>query len=274
MTLSPQDLEELRTARQLLEEVSIAARLTSALGAPIERGFKLLPEKWTGRVHKAVEISLQKALQAAVFSLNPNKRPSRSKDLFHKAAAVGSGGVGGAFGLAGLTVELPLSTTIMLRSVADIARSEGEDLSDIEARLSCLQVFALGGPDKADDAAETGYYAVRAAMAAALSEAAAHIAQRGLARRGAPALVRFISIIASRFSASVAEKIAAMAVPAIGAAGGALINGIFIRHFQQMARGHFKVRRLERKYGPEVVRKAWESLDNPPRDAAPGPLET
>jgi hypothetical protein len=34
----------------------------------------------------------------------------------------------------------------MLRSIADIARSEGEDLSDPEAALSCVEVFALGGP--------------------------------------------------------------------------------------------------------------------------------
>lgn len=31
----------------------------------------------------------------------------------------------------GLPVELPFSTAIMLRSIADIARSEGEDLDDI-----------------------------------------------------------------------------------------------------------------------------------------------
>ena len=38
-----------------------------------------------------------------------------------------------------------MSTIIMLRSIAEIARSEGEDLSDPETALSCVQVFALGG---------------------------------------------------------------------------------------------------------------------------------
>jgi len=42
-------------------------------------------------------------------------------------------------------VELPISTAMMLRSIADIAHSQGEDLEDMEARLSCLEVFALGG---------------------------------------------------------------------------------------------------------------------------------
>jgi hypothetical protein len=47
--------------------------------------------------------------------------------------------------LATLPIELPVSTIIMLRLIADIARSAGEDLSDPEAALSCVQVFALGG---------------------------------------------------------------------------------------------------------------------------------
>lgn len=46
----------------------------------------------------------------------------------------------------------------------------------------------------------------------------------------------------------------------IGAASGALVNTIFINHFQDMARGHFVVRRLERRYGPELVRKTYATL--------------
>jgi hypothetical protein len=42
----------------------------------------------------------------------------------------------------------------MLRSIADIARSEGEDLDDIEARLSCVGVLALGARTKQDNDAE------------------------------------------------------------------------------------------------------------------------
>jgi hypothetical protein len=53
---------------------------------------------------------------------------------------------------------------------------------------------------------------------------------------------------------------AAQSVPVIGAAGGALINILFIDHFQDMARGHFIVRRLERKYGEESVEATYNSL--------------
>ena len=66
--------------------------------------------------------------------------------------------------------------------------------------------------------------------------------------------------ISSRFEVAVSEKVAAQAVPAIGAAGGAAINLIFMSHYQEMARGHFVVRRLERKYGAALVQAEYERL--------------
>ena len=52
----------------------------------------------------------------------------------------------------------------------------------------------------------------------------------------------------------------AQAIPILGAAGGALINTLFIGHYQDMARGHFIVRRLEKIHGAEPVRLAYEQL--------------
>ena len=147
-----------------------------------------------------------------------------------------------------------------MRSIADIAQSEGDNVRYIETRLACLSVFALGGRAKSDDAAESGYFAARAALATAVSEATRYLAEKGLGKAGAPALVRLISLLAARFGVVVSEKAAAQAVPIIGAAGGALVNTIFIGHFQDMARGHFIVRRLERIHGTEPVRWAYEGL--------------
>jgi hypothetical protein len=58
----------------------------------------------------------------------------------------------------------------------------------------------------------------------------------------------------------VSEKFVAQSVPVIGAAGGAAINVMFMTHFQDLARGHFIVRRLERKYGAEHVRAVYATL--------------
>src|SRR5262249_56409439 len=116
-----------------------------------------------------------------------------------------SGAGGGAFGLGVLALELPVSTVIMLRSIAEIARSEGEDLFDPEAALSCVQVFALGGRPGSADASESGYFAVRAMLAKSVSQAARFIVDRGVVEEGGPILCRFITQLASRFGVSVSR---------------------------------------------------------------------
>lgn len=261
MTLSRTELADLKRAHKLLENPGLAARLSATIGSPLERGMKMLPGKWQKSVHAATEAALMKALDVAVRSLG-DKAPSASRDRVHRWAAAASGAAGGAFGVAAIGLELPVSTTLILRSIADIAAAEGENPKHLDTKLACLTVFALGsGKDSRDDAAESGYFAARTALATAVTEAAKHLAQKGLGKSGAPALVRLIALIASRFGVVVSQKTAAQLVPVLGAAGGALINTLFIAHYQDMARGHFIVRRLEKIHGEEPVRKAYESLD-------------
>jgi len=100
-----------------------------------------------------------------------------------------------------------------------------------------------------------------------VAEAAAHLAEFGLEREGAPILVRLIVTIAERYSIPVSTKAAAQLVPAIGAAGGALINTLFIDHFQDIARGHFTVRRLEKTYGAARVTAQYRELLNGLKEA-------
>src|SRR6058998_2669740 len=126
-TLNTQDLKDLRYAKSLLENAGFAARLGHLLGRPIEKGFELLPKGWSETVHKATNAALFKSLQLAVSTLGRGHRKKASERL-HKILVGASGGLGGAFGLVALPFELPISTTIMLRSIADIARSEGHDL--------------------------------------------------------------------------------------------------------------------------------------------------
>ena len=259
MTLSYEDQEALRYAKGLLENPGLAAKITGLIGMPIEMALQRLPEKWAQVVNTATKKSLETALQAALLTID-DKSQSNSWEFLHKLAVAATGAGGGALGLLGLPVELPVSTTIMLRSIADIARSEGERLRTPDAKLACLEVFALGGPSKSDDASESAYFLMRGALAKSVSDAARHIAQRGLVEEGAPAIVRFITQLATRFGVNVSEKVAAQAVPIVGAAGGLVINVLFIDHFQEMARGHFIVRRLERTYDPHFVREEYERL--------------
>jgi hypothetical protein len=259
VNLSYEDQESLRYAKGLLENPGLAAKITGLIGMPIEMALQRLPEKWAQVVNTATKKSLETALQAALLTID-DKSQSNSWEFLHKLAVAATGAGGGALGLLGLPVELPVSTTIMLRSIADIARSEGERLRTPDAKLACLEVFALGGPSKSDDASESAYFLMRGALAKSVSDAARHIAQTGLVEQGAPAIVRFITQLATRFGVNVSEKVAAQAVPIVGAAGGLVINVLFIDHFQEMARGHFIVRRLERMYDPQLVRAEYERV--------------
>ena len=259
MTLPKPDLAQLKRAKELLENPGLAAKLSSVLGSPVEKGMKMLPKKWQKTVHTATEAALMKALDVAVSSLG-SRRFGASNDRMHRFAAAASGAAGGAFGIAAIGIELPLSTTLILRSIAEIAAAEGEDPRQIETKLACLTVFALGSSRESDDATESGYFAARAALASAVSEATKYLGQKGLGKSGAPALVRLVGLIASRFGVVVSQKTAAQMVPVLGAAGGAIINTLFIGHYQDMARGHFIVRRLEKIHGAEPVRLAYEKL--------------
>ena len=137
-------------------------------------------------------------------------------------------------------------------------------MTDPETALACVQVFALGGRASSDDASESGYFAVRGLLAKSVSEAARFIAERGIVSEGAPVLVRFMAQVASRFGVVVSQKVAAQTLPVVGALGGAAVNYAFVEHFQEVARGHFTVRRLERRYGKEAVRAEYERLARQP----------
>jgi hypothetical protein len=262
--MAPEDLERLRWATQHLEHPSLAARLTSIVGTPIEIGIKLLPRPVYKKARSIASLAINKALKAAVSPLRLEDE-ANPRNSYYRVLAAGSGALGGFFGLYGLPVELGMSTTIMLRSIAEIARSEGEDIHSPETQLACVEVFALGGQSEEDDAAETGYYGIRLALAWPVTHATYYIARHGLVLDGAPALVNLISSVGSRFSVAVTEKMAAMIVPVIGAVGAATVNAVFMAHYQEMARGHFVVRRLERQYGPELVKEHYEKFCNPQR---------
>lgn len=259
LKLSHADYLDLRYAKQLLNNPSLASKIFDKLGTTIEKGLERLPAWWGARVQVVSEKALTQTLNLAVLSMRDVSIRTSSERMYKMIAAV-SGGVGGAFGLTALAVELPISTVIMFRSIADIARSTGEDIRSIETRLACLEVFAYGGRSQYDDCAESGYFAVRAGLSKTVGAANKFIAGYG-AEDGSPILVKLISQISARFGVVVSEKAAAIAIPILGAAGGVLINTIFMEHFQCTARGHFIIRRLEKIYGKEYIEAAYERLD-------------
>jgi hypothetical protein len=228
--LTREETDDLRRAVACLEGASFAQRLTDVIGRPVELLSRAMPQSARRAVAHATEAALRGALKLALRTLDL-KAAAKPANRAHKLAAAASGAVGGALGLAALPVELPISTTILLRSIAEIAREEGEDLS---------------APD--------------AALAKSVSDSARFLASEGVGAQSAPVIVRLISQIAARFGVVVSEKVAAQAAPIIGAIGGATVNAAFADHFQTLARGHFIVRRLERKRGASLVAFEYQRL--------------
>ena len=256
---TPADLEALRMAKFRLESPSFAMQVADLIGHPFERALNMLPGPVRENTDRLAYSALIGSLNVAVNTMK-RRQGGPSRDRLHRWLGAGTGALGGLAGFWSLAVELPVSTTLMLRSIADIAAAEGQDLTKVETRLDCIQVFALGGPNPSDNAAESGYWIVRAGMSKAFTDAAAYATRFGLQREAGPPLARLISAIAARFSADVAAQSAVRMIPVVSAASAAAVNVIFTRHFQEIARGHFTVRRLEAKYGQEEVANRYRAF--------------
>lgn len=272
---SEQDYRDLKMAVALLEAPSVTAKLSNLVGSPIESLVEKLPRSVSAKLHGAVEAALHKSANAALWSL-ANKPNHQASTKLHKLYAAGSGALGGVFGFSALFIELPVSTTIMMRAVADVARSEGFSLDDFATKRACIEVFALGGNTDADDGTETGYYLTRgftASVVSHLSKPLADIAAKqagsGLAhgfslapQQAAVWLAALIETVASRFGVVITNKFAAQAVPVIGAVSGAAVNTLFTNFYQDMARGHFTIMRLEHKYGADQIKAEYQAIAN------------
>jgi hypothetical protein len=244
-------LAELDAAVVVLEGTSLPVRLAAMVGGSVDALKRRLPEVAQRGLDEAVRRALEAAMQAALRS-TPGRTGPVPSDWLHRGLIAASGIAGGAFGLPGTLLELPVSTTLLLRQVAAVAAEQGEDLADPLVQAECLKVFALGGRNPGDDDAGSGYFALRVAPAEAV--------QTAVGRGVAQFLPGFLGAIAARFGAPVAFKLSAQAAPVIGAAGGAAVNLAFLEHFRGIARAHFTVRRLERRHGPALVRAAYERL--------------
>ncbi|MGD8589778.1 MAG: EcsC family protein [Chromatiales bacterium] len=270
--LTEQESAELRWAFRHLEHPSLAARLSDVLALPLEEGLALLPKHWRKTMERISTSSIYRSLKLAIGSMDLIA-PSKSHNLLHKAAVTGIGATSGFFGPLTLLAELPLTTTLILRSIADIAHAQGEDLAQKEARIACVQVFALGGRTKEDDAAELGYYGLRITLGLHFERDILEYATQSQGPH-IPAVIDFMRAIAARFGVVVSDKAAAQMVPIAGAVTAGLLNLIFINHYQDVAKGHFMIRRLERTHGIEKIKTAYQQLvDEEAADEEYSPIE-
>lgn len=268
-----EDLEIIKQAKSDMEQLGWAIRNINKIGNTVESGLKFIPPKALEMLQNSTEKALMTVVKANLLTIQKHKTFKQPSTRTYKAIVTGSGALSGFFGSAtgvGTAIfasELALTTKFIMRTIMDIARSEGEDIYALEGQLSCLEVFALGGTSIDDDGTDSSYYTTRLALSASLKKATAASVKATLetliksaSTMGSNAVTKFISKIATRLSVVLSEKFLAQAVPIIGAAGGGALNYVFVEHFQKMAKAHFKMRRLERKYGQALVQETYNGF--------------
>ena len=115
------DHTALKQAVQTLENPNFAARLADYAGIPVNRVLGILPKIANNQLGALVRSAVMKSLDVAIDTLEDESPPTPATWFSSFLAGV-TGGVSGLFGIAALPVELPLTTTFMLRAIASIAR--------------------------------------------------------------------------------------------------------------------------------------------------------
>ena len=257
------DNQDLERVVKILEFPIFTAKAAKYIGKPFELALMALPDPVLNKVGDYTQACLKTALQVVLFTVNKEKRFKKANNLLHKGMVVATGAAGGFFGGVTMAAELPISTGIMMRSIADVAREEGEDLTAVEPRLACISVLGMDTSSKAkktEGINTSKYFIIRNAMAAEVTKATEYLVANVITDESVPIVVKLLNNVTERFGIILTEKMAADLVPVVGAVSAASINYLFIDNFQRIARGHFIVRRLERKYGPERIKMGYEAI--------------
>ena len=216
-------------------------RLVNRIGGSIETRMAGLPAPVRKELERAVRLALEKAHGLAALG-------QRAPDLGPRGAtwvAMATGAAGGAAGLAGALVELPVTITVMLHAIRTEARAAGYDPDDPAVRLACLEVFAAGSPLKSDDGVNTAFLSARLALAGGTVQKA-------------------LAVVVPRLAAVFGQKLAAQAVPVLGAVTGAALNAAYLGYYREMARIRFRLMRLAEVHGAEVVMRAFAAAQARP----------
>ena len=226
-------------ARRLTRANGPVIRLVNRLGGRLEDQLALMPDRYRAQLERVVAQALQAAYGLA----------ARTPDLGERGpvvAVIASGAAGGAGGVPAALAELPVTVTLMLNAIRAEARAAGFDPDDPAIRAECLRVFAAGSPLAADDGVNTAFLTARLSVTGQAMQA-------------------LIASVAPRLAAVLGQKLAAQAVPVLGAVSGAALNAAFLGWYREIARIRFALLRLAGTHGAEPVLAAFLAAIEPPR---------
>lgn len=197
-------------------------QLLNLLGGKAEGLLDRLP----GPVRAGLDDATLRALDVAMKAAQGSRAavPDQSERV-NTAVTTALGAVGGFGGLPGALVELPVTVTVLLRVIQGVAADQGFDPASESVQFDCIRVLAAAGPLGADDGADLGFVAMRLTLTGG-------------------AMQKLIAAVAPRLAVALGQKLAAQAVPVLGAVAGAGVNYVYTRYYQQIAQVHFGLRRL------------------------------
>jgi hypothetical protein len=79
------------------------------------------------------------------------------------------------------------------------------------------------------------------------------------------AVHNLIATVAPKLAAVLGQKLAAQAVPVLGAMTGAALNAAFLSYYREVARIRFALLRLAEVHGAEPVLEAFAAAVEPPK---------
>jgi hypothetical protein len=221
-----------RLAKRMRDAQGAGMQLLTMIGTRAESLLDMLPDAAKGGLEKTTALALEQAFKAASLSRG---RVADTSDWLTRAVTVGTGAAGGFGGLPSALAELPLTTTVILRAIQGIADEHGLDPSKPEIKAACLKVFAAAGPLDDDDGADLSFITMRLTLTGGTVQ--------GL-----------IAKVAPRLAVPLGQKVAAQAVPFVGAIAGAATNYIYTSYYQEMARVQFGLMRLAEQEGEPIER--------------------
>ncbi|SPF80991.1 EcsC family protein [Pseudoprimorskyibacter insulae] len=236
VTIDPEtDQDLILLARRYRKAGGVGMQVLNLVGGQAENLLERLPDAVKDRLESATEQALTTALRAASRSRSvvPDQR-----SWLNVAMTTAMGAAGGAGGLPSALVELPVTTTVLLRIIQGVAADYGFDPQTEAIQKECLAVFSSAGPLAADDGADMAFLAARVTLTGATMHAA-------------------IARVAPRLAAVLGQKLAAQTLPVIGAATGAATNFAYTSYYQEIAHVHFGLLDLGRRRGlqPEQMRQ-------------------
>ena len=225
----PDDLNDelMELVRRHRGAAGVGMELLSALGSQAANLLERIPEGVRGQLENTTKAALEVSFTAA--SLSRRGVPDGA-DWLNTALTTAMGAAGGFGGLPSALAEIPVTTTVLMRAIQGIAEDEGFDPKSQETRMRCLEVFAAAGPLQGDEGTEAGFLTMRMAMSG-------------------PGLKAMIGQVTPIFAQVLGRKIAAQAVPVLGAVAGAATNYVYTSYYQDMARVRFGLERIARERG-------------------------